>query len=96
MTKSLFLSTALATGLALTGFTQPAEAAAPAPALDRSTAQNALVQEAAWRCGPRRCWWVPGYRGPLPRFALGWGPPHAPGCYWKRGILGNWKYKCDD
>lgn len=96
MTKSLFLSTALAAGLVLAGHTQPAEAAPMAPALSHPAAQNALVQDAGWRCGPRRCWWVRNYWGPVPGFATGWGPPHAPGCYWKRGILGNWKYKCDD
>lgn len=96
MTKSLFLSTALAAGLAMAGHTTPAEAAPRVPAPAPLTAQDALVQDAAWSCGPRRCVWMPGFRGPIPGYARTWGPPHAPGCHWKRGLLGKWKYKCDN
>jgi hypothetical protein len=53
------------------------------------------LRNAAWACGPRRCAWVPGYRGPIPGFASAWGPPIDPRCYWKRGLLGRWKFKCD-
>ncbi len=96
MTKSLFLSTALAAGLAFAGSMQPAAAAPSAPAIDQGASQSALVTNAAWSCGPRRCVWVPGVTGPIPRYAMNWGAPPYPNCYWKRGILGNWKQKCDD
>jgi hypothetical protein len=96
VSKSLFVSTALAAGLLVTGATQPATAAPSAPAMAQPKAQSALIENAAWRCGPRRCWWVRNYWGPVPGFARGWGPPEAPGCYWKRGPLGKWKYKCND
>jgi hypothetical protein len=96
MTKTLFFSTALAAGLMLAGSLQPAAAAPSAPALGHAAGQGNLVENAAWSCGPRRCTWVPGYRGPVPGYALRWGPPRYTHCYWKRGILGNWKQKCDD
>lgn len=95
MSKSLFLSVALAAGLVFAGQMQPAVAAPSAPALSHGLAQSSVIQEAGWACGPRRCAWVPGYRGIVPNYALRWGPPHSPYCYWKRGLLGNWKYKCD-
>lgn len=95
MTKSLFLSSALAAGMMLAAPAPSAEAAPSVP-LAPITAQDALVQDAAWSCGPRRCVWVPGFRGPVPGYAMRWGPPAYPNCYWKRGILGNWKHKCDD
>ena len=90
MTKCLFLSTALAAGLLLGSQVQPAGAVTTAPSLDEG------ITNAAWSCSPRRCLWVPGFVGPIPNFALGWGPPAYPHCYWKRGILGNWKQKCDN
>ncbi|ODS01798.1 hypothetical protein AUC69_06090 [Methyloceanibacter superfactus] len=100
MTKGLFLSTALAASLLFAGSMQPAGAAPSAPAMAQATApfaaQSALLEDAAWRCGPRRCWWVRNYWGPVPDYALGWGPPLRPDCYWKRGLLGKWKHKCDD
>lgn len=96
MTKSLFLSTALAAGLMLAGSPQPAEAAPAVPPLAPGATHGTLVQDAAWSCGPRRCVWTPGYRGPVPGYAMHWGPPRYPHCYWKRGILGKWKHKCDD
>jgi hypothetical protein len=94
--KSLYLRAALAAGLPVAGAMQPAAATPSAPVvLAQPAAQSALVENTAWRCDPRRCWWVPGYRGPLPGFARRWGTPEAPGCHLKRGPLGRWKYKCD-
>lgn len=95
MIKSLIVTIALA-GLVFCGQMQSAEAAPSAPALSQPSAQSSILQEADWACGPRRCAWVPGYRGTVPSYALRWGPPTRPNCYWKRGLLGNWKYKCDD
>lgn len=95
MAKGVYLSLALAAGLLFVSHTDRAEAAVAAPALKQGMAQSSAVEEVRWRCGPRRCWWTPGYVGVVPGFALGWGPPDRPDCYWKRGILGNWKYKCD-
>jgi len=96
MANSLFLSTAIAGGLLLAAPAPSAEAAPAVPPPAPLEAQSALIQDAAWSCGPRRCVWVPGFRGPVPGYATGWGPPAYPNCYWKRGILGNWKHKCDD
>lgn len=96
MSNSLFLSTALAAGLLLAAPAPSAEAAPAVPAPAPIGAQDALIQNAAWSCGPRRCTWVPGFTGPVPGYAAGWGAPAYPNCYWKRGILGNWKQKCDD
>ena len=50
--------------------------------------------EARWRCGPAACYWTPGYTGYVPPYAVTWGAPARPGCYWKIGRRGNWKYKC--
>lgn len=96
MMKSLTLTTALAAGVMLATSPQPAEAAPVMPPLAPGAAHGALLQDAAWQCGPRRCTWVPNYWGPVPGYARGWGPPARPDCYWKKGLLGNWKYKCDD
>ncbi len=95
MTNSLFLSTALAGGLMLAAPVPSANAAPSAPALAPNAAQSGLVEKAAWSCGPRRCVWVPGFAGPVPDYAFGWGPPASPDCYWRRGPLGNWKHKCN-
>jgi hypothetical protein len=95
MQKTLFLSTALVAGLMVAGSQQPAEAAPMAPAPVPGATHGVLV-DAAWSCGPRRCDWVPGFRGPVPGYAMRWAPPLYPHCYWKRGLLGNWKQKCDD
>jgi hypothetical protein len=66
------------------------------PSLSGATQQSSEIRNAAWQCGPRRCVWVPNYRGPIPDYARAWGAPTLPHCYWKRGVLGKWKYKCDD
>jgi hypothetical protein len=49
--------------------------------------------KAEWLCGPDRCVWVT-YDVDEPAFALAWGPPVYPTCYWKQGILGRWKMVC--
>jgi len=49
--------------------------------------------KAEWLCGPDRCVWVT-YDVDEPVFALAWGPPIYPTCYWKQGILGRWKMIC--
>ena len=50
------------------------------------TAQ-APVSNIGWRCEERRCFWRPEYAGPVPPFAVGWGPPDYPTCYYvKRRI----------
>jgi hypothetical protein len=96
MKKTLFGSTVLAAGLMLAGSLQSAQAAPAVPPLAPGATHGALIQDAAWNCGPRRCVWTPGYRGPVPGYATGWGAPRYTHCYWKRGLLGNWKQKCDD
>jgi hypothetical protein len=49
--------------------------------------------KAEWLCGPDRCVWVT-YDVDEPAFALAWGPPIYPSCFWKQGILGRWKMVC--
>ena len=97
MLRGFFVSTALAAGLMAAGSTFAAQAApAVTAAFGQGIATNSIVQKAGWQCGPRRCNWVPNYWGVAPGFALGWGAPMRRNCYWKRGLLGNWKQKCDD
>lgn len=66
---------ALAIGCALTG------TAMAMPAANLSTSNTSSVQNAAWVCGPYRCWWRPGprYWGYGPR----WGWYHHR--YWHHG-----------
>ena len=78
------------------GYATPVEAASVGPVASGSPVQANVVQKAAWDCRGRRCTWLPGYRGPIPGYARTWGPPRFPHCYWKKGLLGRWKYKCDD
>jgi len=49
--------------------------------------------KAEWLCGPDQCVWVT-YDVDEPAFALAWGPPIYPTCYWKQGIFGRWKMIC--
>ena len=96
MTKVFFLSTAIAAAVLFAGQTTPVEAAPLGPIQSGNGAQTSVIQEAAWQCRGRRCNWVPNYWGPVPGYARSWGPPRFPHCYWKKGLLGNWKYKCDN
>ena len=91
-----FVLCALAAGFLFASHAGPVESAPIIPTLSGATQQAGPIQEAAWQCGPRRCVWVPGYRGPIPDYARAWGAPTFPHCHWKRGLLGKWKYKCDD
>ncbi len=95
MTKVVLLSAVLSVGIGLGLMMPSAQAGMPVSAFERDNEISDVVQRAAWRCGPRRCWWAPGYVGVIPNYAQTWGPPHSPNCYWRRGLLGNWKYKCD-
>ncbi len=49
--------------------------------------------KAEWLCGADRCVWV-NYDVDEPLYALSWGPPVRPACYWKQGIFGRWKMIC--
>jgi hypothetical protein len=96
MKKTLLLGAALAAGVLFGGHTAPVEAAPLVTALTTNPVQADVVEKAAWRCDGRRCSWVPGYYGPVPGYARSWAPPRFPHCYWKKGLLGRWKYKCND
>ena len=50
--------------------------------------------DARWRWGPGACWWTPGYTGYVPPYAVRWGAPHRPHCYWRVGRRGVWRYDC--
>jgi hypothetical protein len=49
--------------------------------------------KAEWLCSPNQCVWV-NYDVDEPAYALAWGPPVRPSCYWKQGIFGRWKMIC--
>jgi hypothetical protein len=49
--------------------------------------------KAEWLCGADRCVWVT-YDVVEPAYAVAWGPPIRPSCYWKQGIFGRWKMIC--
>lgn len=96
MTRTLLLSAALGTGVLFAGSAIAVNAAPLGPALTGAPVQAKTIQKAAWQCNGRRCTWVPGYWGPVPDYARSWAPPRFPNCYWKQGLLGRWKYKCND
>ena len=49
--------------------------------------------KAEWLCGENRCVWV-AYDVDEPAYALAWGPPVRPSCFWKQGVFGRWKLVC--
>ena len=49
--------------------------------------------KAEWLCGTDQCVWVT-YDVDEPVYALSWGPPLRPSCFWKQGIFGRWKMIC--
>jgi hypothetical protein len=49
--------------------------------------------KAEWLCGVERCVWV-SYDVDEPAYALAWGPPVYPSCFWRRGVFGRWKMIC--
>ncbi len=49
--------------------------------------------KAEWLCGEDRCVWVT-WDVDEPAFALAWGPPPRPSCFWRQGILGRWRMVC--
>ena len=49
--------------------------------------------KAEWLCGENRCVWV-AYDVDEPAYALAWGPPVRPSCFWKQGVFGRWKLLC--
>ena len=95
MRRGFFVSTTLATGILVGGSTFSAHALPAASSLGHGAQPVPVVQEAGWQCGPRRCVWVRNFWGPVPGFAMGWGPPLRPDCYWKQNFRGKWKHKCD-
>jgi hypothetical protein len=49
--------------------------------------------KAEWLCSANQCVWVT-YDVDEPAYALTWGPPVRPSCFWKQGIFGRWKMIC--
>jgi hypothetical protein len=49
--------------------------------------------KAEWLCSSNQCVWV-NYDVDEPAYAVAWGPPVRPSCYWKQGIFGRWKMIC--
>jgi hypothetical protein len=49
--------------------------------------------KAEWLCGADLCVWVT-YDVDEPAYALTWGAPVRPNCFWKQGIFGRWKMIC--
>jgi hypothetical protein len=52
------------------------------------------LADPAWKCGKKRCFWVEGYKGPLPDFAARWGQPSQPGCYYVLRRSKRWLETC--
>lgn len=51
--------------------------------------------KANWVCGPDECVWVQQHvHVVVPSFAVTWGPPVRPNCFWRRGIFGRWRFIC--
>ena len=48
---------------------------------------------AEWLCSENRCVWVT-YDVDEPAFALAWGPPVRPSCFWRQGVFGRWRIVC--
>lgn len=94
MIRTMLASLFVAAGLLFAVASQPAEAGISAPALAQSKTSQA--EKVVWVCGPVQCVWDPtpdvGYV--MPSYAVGWGAPVYPGCFWKRGFLGRWKMVC--
>jgi hypothetical protein len=77
------------------GFSQSAAAAGiamPKPGIAAQMSQD--LQPVHWKCGPFACYWTPGYRGPIPRYARAWDAPRRPGCFWRRNYYGRWVMIC--
>ncbi|MGU3492876.1 hypothetical protein ACLBXM_02435 [Xanthobacteraceae bacterium A53D] len=84
MKRAMICAAALVGTLAFGTLSASAASPISPPAAPMSAATAPLVEQVAWVCGPNRCNWVAGRRGPVPRWARGWGPPPRPGCYWAR------------
>lgn len=73
-----------------------AQAGPPAPGLApvATRVAPAAVEAVTWVCGPYRCDWRPGARVVVPGYAVGWGAPRYPWCYWTkvRGPYGAWRW----
>lgn len=78
----------LAAGSAQAGPLMPGTAAA-AEAMVPAGAENVR-----WVCRGNSCRWDPRFRGPVPPYARGWGPPRHSWCYWTqvRGPGGRWHW----
>ena len=82
--RSIVFGLALAT--AFMGFAQVAQANVATTALGAAKAhQKSSLVDVRWVCGPRRCAWLPNYRGPVVVTPRRWGPPPAPHCHYVRG-----------
>ncbi|MEG6508269.1 hypothetical protein V6C03_04730 [Methyloligella sp. 2.7D] len=89
MLKRILMTSAVAGGLALSGVT--AAAAAPLTVPAPQAQPQSQVLDVAYQCGAFGCVWVPTQQPGATYYAPG---PIAPNCYWKQGLLGNWKQKC--
>lgn len=49
--------------------------------------------KADWLCSANQCTWVT-YDVVEPAYAVAWGAPVRPSCFWKQGFLGRWKMIC--
>jgi hypothetical protein len=90
VSKMLLAVIAVVASLTLLGFSQRAEAGMPVASLPHDQAKV----DVRWKCGLWRCFWTPGYVGVIPGYAVAWGPPRAPGCFWRRTVWGGWVHIC--
>lgn len=84
-----------ASGVAVPGLGDKAEAAVAMPALGTAPTLAPAAENVRWVCGFWRCGWRPNWRyWYVPPYARAWGPPVAPNCFWRRNWGGGWVHIC--
>src|ERR1700710_442540 len=88
------LKSSIVVGILTVALLSPGNAAVSGPRA--ATAITGIFESATpitWVCGPRRCVWRPRWHGFVPRWAVVWGPPRLPGCFYERRPIG-WVEVC--
>ena len=90
-----FVVFGLTLAIAFMGFAQIAQANVVTSALGAAKAhQKSSLVDVRWVCGPRRCAWLPNYRGPIVVAPRRWRPPPSPHCHYVRGPY-RWVLVCN-
>jgi hypothetical protein len=94
MLKSAIAVGLLAGALSIGALSAPASAMVSTPGAAPATAGfGDLTTDVRWKCGPRRCYWTPGWRGRAHPWASGWGEPRRSGCFYEKR-RGRWVEVC--